>query len=55
MTITKKITAKSGVELLVEKCVMDDKVEVSIGLKDHKKCLFHWGLSRRLMDHFPLQ
>jgi alpha-glucan,water dikinase len=44
MTITEKITAKSGVELLVEKRIMDDWVEISIGLKNHKKCLLHWGL-----------
>ena len=44
MTITEKIIAKSGVELLVEKRIMEDWVEISIGLKDHKKCLLHWGL-----------
>ena len=44
MTITEKIIAKSGVELLVEKRIMDNWVEISIGLKDHKKCLLHWGL-----------
>lgn len=39
-----KIIAESGAELLVEKRIMDDWVEISIGLKNHKKCLLHWGL-----------
>ena len=48
MTITEKITTQSGVELLVEKSIMDDWVEISIGLKNHKKCLLHWGLCRHI-------
>jgi alpha-glucan,water dikinase len=43
-----KIIAESGVVLLVEKRIMDEWVEISIGLKNHKKCLLHWGLRRHV-------
>ncbi|MEA3385532.1 MAG: PEP/pyruvate-binding domain-containing protein [Thermodesulfobacteriota bacterium] len=54
MTITEKITAKSGVELLVEKRIMDDWVEISIGQKDYKKCLLHWGLCHHVQTPWKM-
>ncbi|MEA1866832.1 MAG: PEP/pyruvate-binding domain-containing protein [Thermodesulfobacteriota bacterium] len=49
-----KIIAKSGVELLVEKRIMDDWVEISIGLKDNRKCLLHWGLCHHVQTSWEM-
>jgi alpha-glucan,water dikinase len=40
------ITTESGIEIKVEKRVLDDKVEVALRIEEGKDCLVHWGLRR---------
>jgi alpha-glucan,water dikinase len=47
MTETERITAKSGIELLLKKSVLDDTAEVVIQTEESRDCLLHWGLRQR--------
>lgn len=43
---TDKIVTKSGVDILVEKIVTDDTVEVRLRIDRNAGCLLHWGVRR---------
>lgn len=53
MSQKEKITVQSGRDLLVEKNISDDTVEVIIRMEEKKGCLLHWGLRRNA--HTPWQ
>jgi len=57
MVMVEEIITKSGVELMAERRELDGQVEVSLRIKNKKKCLLHWGLSRhaRAPWHIPPQ
>lgn len=46
MSQKEKIIIESGLQLLVEKNISDDTVEVIIRMEAKKGCLLHWGLRR---------
>lgn len=46
MSQKEKIIIESGLQLLVEKNISDDMVEVIIRMEEKKGCLLHWGLRR---------
>jgi alpha-glucan,water dikinase len=46
MATKEKITAKSGMTLLIQTRMTGDKIQVSIQTGKHKGCLLHWGLRR---------
>ncbi len=47
MATTARITARSGVVIVVEEHVEGGRVNISVRNDSNKDCLFHWGLIRR--------
>jgi alpha-glucan,water dikinase len=45
-SMTEEIIVNSGVKILVDKRVVDDRLELSLNLTDTSSCRLHWGFSR---------
>jgi len=48
MSMSEKITASGGMEIVIEKRKVADTVEVTLSMNAQRKCLLHWGLSGRI-------
>ncbi|NOZ25827.1 MAG: hypothetical protein GXO94_07050 [Nitrospirae bacterium] len=51
--MTEEVRTRSGIVLTVESRETDTGVELSLRMRDGKRCLLHWGLSRS--EHAPWQ